>query len=63
MNWHFNNSGPVIDRHTSRSICDGVAEALQQSLRPESSRLSPRLQTLMDELRRRDSWNHIRGSN
>jgi hypothetical protein len=63
MNWHFNNSGPVIDRQTSRSICEGVAEALQQSLRPESSRLSPRLQTLMDELRRRDSWNHFRGSN
>jgi len=47
----------VADRHTMRSICDGVAEALQQSFRPESSRLSPRLQSLMDELRRRDSWN------
>ena len=62
MNWHFSKSGPVIDRQTSRSICEGVAEALQQSLRPESSRLSPRLQTLMDELRKRDSWN-FRGSN
>ncbi len=44
MNWHFSDRGPVIDRQTSRSICDGVAETLQQSLRPEASRLSPRLQ-------------------
>jgi hypothetical protein len=57
MNWHFSESDLVADRHTMRSICDGVAEALQQSFRPESSRLSPRLQSLMDELRRRDSWN------
>ena len=63
MNWHFSDSGPVIDRQTSRSICDGVAETLQQSLRPEASRLSPRLQSLMDELRRRDSWSCCRGSN
>jgi hypothetical protein len=63
MNWHFSGSGLVIDRQTSRSICEGVAEALQQSLRPESSRLSPRLQNLMDELRRLDSRNCCRGSN
>jgi len=43
-----------IDRSTSRSICDAVGERLQQSLRPDTSRLSPRLQRLMDELRRRD---------
>jgi hypothetical protein len=57
MNWHFSDSGDTIDRQTSRSICEGVGEALQQSLRPETSRLSPRLQNLMDELRRRDNWN------
>ena len=44
-----------FDYKTSRSICDAVGEGLQLSLRPEVSRLSPRLQHLMDELRRRDS--------
>ncbi|HEV7634668.1 MAG TPA: hypothetical protein VGO54_04445 [Bradyrhizobium sp.] len=43
-----------IDYKTSRSICDAVGERLQQSLRPEFSRLSPRLQHLLDELRRQD---------
>ncbi len=41
-----------IDRKTSRSICDAVAERLQQSLRPEP--LSSHLEHLTDELRRRD---------
>jgi hypothetical protein len=63
MNRHFNDSGRTIDRQTSRSVCDGVGEALQQSLRPEPSGLSPRLQNLMDELRRRDNGNDGRGSN
>jgi hypothetical protein len=63
MNWQFSESRPVIDRQTIRAVCDGVGEALQQSLRPESSRLSPRLQSLMDELRRRDSWNTCTSSN
>ena len=63
MNRHFNDSGHTIDRQTSRSVCDGVGEALQQSLRPEPSRLSARLQNLMDELRRRDNGNDGRGSN
>jgi hypothetical protein len=44
-----------IDPRTSRSICDAVGERLQQNLRPETSRLSPHLEQLMDELRRRDS--------
>ena len=44
-----------IDPKTSRSICDAVGERLQQNLRPETSRLSSRLQHLMDELRRQDS--------
>ena len=43
-----------IDRKTSRSICDAVGEQLQQSLRPEPSRLSSYLEHLIDELRRRD---------
>jgi hypothetical protein len=51
------DSTETIDYRTSRSICDAVGERLQQSLRPESSSLSPRLQQLMDELRRRDGEN------
>ena len=53
MDGAINDSSETIDRKTIRSICDAVGERLQQSL-PESSRLSPRLQHLMDELRRRD---------
>ena len=49
------DSTETFDHRTSRSICDAVGERLQQSLRPESAGLSPRLQHLMDELRRRDS--------
>lgn len=43
-----------IDGKTSRSICDAIGEKLQQSLRPETSRLSSYLQHLVDELRLRD---------
>jgi cytidylate kinase len=52
-----------IDYKTSRSICDGIGERLQRSLRPETSRLSSRLQHLMDELRRRDSEDRTRSCN
>jgi hypothetical protein len=48
-----------IDRKTSRSICDAVGERLRQNLRPESSRLPPQLQKLMDRLHQREaegSW-------
>lgn len=48
------NFGERIDHKTSRSICDAVAERLQQSLRPEPTPLSNHLQYLMDELRKRD---------
>jgi hypothetical protein len=58
MNCHFSKSDPVIDHQISRSIRDGIAEALLQSLRPEASQLSPHLQRLMDELRKRDNWEH-----
>jgi hypothetical protein len=52
MNSRINSA--QIDYKTSRSICDAVGERLQQSLRPEFSRLSPRLQHLLDELRKQD---------
>jgi hypothetical protein len=51
-----------IDRKTSRSICDAVGERLQQDLRPEPTPLSPHLQHLLEELRRRDRESHRRSS-
>ena len=63
MNSRITDNGERIDRKTSRSICEAVGERLQQDLRPVSSRLSPHLQHLMDELRRRDSEDHLRSSN
>jgi hypothetical protein len=55
MNGRTTDSSETFDYRTSRSICDAVGERLQQSLRLEDARLSPRLQQLMEELRRRDS--------
>jgi hypothetical protein len=55
MTSRINDDGEQIDRKTSRSICDAVGERLQQSLRPEPSRMSSHLEHLMDELRKRDS--------
>jgi hypothetical protein len=54
MNGLIHDNSETIDRQTSRSICQAVGEGLQRSLHPETSRLSPRLQQLMDELLRRD---------
>ena len=53
MNSRMNDDSETIDRKTSRSICDAVGERLQQALRPESG-ISPYLQHLVDELRKRD---------
>ena len=63
MNAGISDSSETIDYKTSRSICDAVGERLQQSLRPEVSHLSARLQQLMDELRRRDSEDSHRTPN
>ena len=46
-----------IDHRTARSICDAIGEQLQQKIRPET-KLSPRLQQLLDELRRREKELH-----
>jgi hypothetical protein len=54
MNSRTNDDSQGIDGKTSRSICEAVAERLQQSLRPEPLPLSSHLEHLMDELRRRD---------
>jgi hypothetical protein len=63
MNSRITENSEQIDRKTSRSICDAVGERLQQSLRPDTSRLSPYLQHLMDELRRQDREDRRRLSN
>ena len=57
MNGRFNHDPDQIDHRTSRSICDAVAERLRQNIRPEVD-LSPHLQRLVDELRRRDNDLH-----
>ncbi len=44
----------VLDRKTSRSICDAVGERLQRSLPPEGPHLPDPLAHLMNELRKRD---------
>ena len=54
MNGRFNHDFDQIDHRTSQSICDAVAERLRQNIRPEVD-LSPPLQRLVDELRRRDN--------
>ena len=63
MNSRITENSEQIDRKTSRSICDAVGQRLQQSLRPDTSRLSPYLQHLMDELRRQDREDRRRLSN
>ena len=55
MNDRITDDTELIDRKTSRAICDAVGERLQQSLRPEYAELSPQLEHLMDELRRQDA--------
>jgi len=57
MDSRISNEFEQIDRKTLRAVCEGVGERLQQYMRPETA-LSPRLQQLVDELRRRDNELH-----
>ena len=57
MDSRINNDFEEIDHRTARSICDAVGERLQQSLRPET-KLTPHLQQLVNELRRRENERH-----
>ncbi|HEY7846434.1 MAG TPA: hypothetical protein VID30_22465 [Bradyrhizobium sp.] len=45
----------MIDRKTSRSICDAVGARLQQFLCPQHMGPSPDLERLIEELHRRES--------
>ena len=58
MNAQINSDFEQIDHKTCLSICDGVGERLQQSMRPETE-LSSRLHELVDKLRRRDDGQHF----
>ena len=60
MEPHQTSDNIEIDHKTSRSICDAIGEKLQQSLRPDNSRMSPDLEHLMDELRRQDTGDRFR---
>jgi hypothetical protein len=51
---HANQDIESLDHKSSRSICEAVGERLQQTLRPDSTRISSYLQHLIDELRKRD---------
>ena len=53
MDSRINDDLEQIDHRTARSICDAVGERLQQNMRPET-KLSPRLQQLVNELYRRE---------
>jgi hypothetical protein len=57
MSDRIKESSEQMDRATSRSICRGVGERLQQDLRPENSELPSHLRHLMDELQRQDRRN------
>ena len=57
MDTRINSDLEPIDHKTSQSICKAVGERLQQSMRPQIE-LSPHLQRLVDELRRRDGERH-----
>jgi hypothetical protein len=63
MDSRITDNSEMLDRKTSRSICDAVGERLQQNLRPDSLRPSSHLQHLMDELRRRDDEDRRESSN
>ena len=55
MNGQLNKEPYTIDGKTSRSICNAVGERLQQSLRPDFSKLPETLRPLLDALRRQDA--------
>ncbi len=55
------DAGEMIDRATSRSICDAIGERLRQSLNSEAPHPSPQLERLIAELHKRDRGNHALG--
>ena len=57
MDTRINGDIEPINHRTCQAICDAIGERLQQDMRPDSEP-SPRLQRLMEELRRRDREPH-----
>ena len=54
MTNRVDDDSEMMDRATSRSICNAVGERLQRDLRLDAMPPSSRLEHLMEELRRRD---------
>jgi hypothetical protein len=54
MTNRVDDDSEMMDRATSRSICNAVGERLQRDLRPDAMPRSSHLEHLMEELHRRD---------
>jgi hypothetical protein len=53
---HIAGSTEPLDHDTSQSICSAIGERLQRDLSPKCfALLPPRLERLLDELRRQDA--------
>jgi hypothetical protein len=52
-------NGQLLDRNTCRSICEGIGERLQDTLRAESLVPSTRIEHLMDLLRKLDACSEL----
>jgi hypothetical protein len=49
------NADPLpMDHRTSAAVCDGIGERLRDILKPSTTELPPRLQELMERLRKTD---------
>ena len=49
-----NTSELMIDHKTSQAICNAVGERLQRDLHPQFFASSPRLERLLEELRKQE---------
>lgn len=45
-----------MDHKTTRSICHAVGERLREHMHADSAQLPPKLQVLLDELRRQERF-------
>ena len=51
-----------MDGATSVAVCKGIGERLRQTLATETSTVPPRLQDLLDKLRRQDNDPPVRSN-
>jgi hypothetical protein len=50
----INADTPPMDHWTSAAVCDGIGERLRDILKPADAELPPRLQQLMERLKKID---------